>query len=341
MELRRFNSLKNTYMDAFIERVHRQGYTGKWVVTEKLHGANLSVHCFRNEETRVASREQYVDDSFYGARDIIAPTRNKVESVARRIFAAEADVVRVVLYGELTGPHMMNKHPVWYGDQFQFHAFELVITHLTNGELVDQVMSWDALVSFCKSADIPTVPLIGIFETFEDALAVNETFTSLLTPNGYERQNYAEGVTIAPVVPQFSGETRIWLKKKTEHHNERQKRPRTVENKSLDETGVAFAEYLLEFVNAQRVDAVLSKLGHVDPKQQGRIMGMALKDAYEEAAACLNEEEGVDTAFTIKEWAKQKVGDQWPLVNQLVTKEMAKVVNEALVSTERNASDSA
>lgn len=288
MELRRFNSLKNTYMDAFIERVHRQGYTGEWVVTEKLHGANFSVHCFRDGVTRVASREQYVDENFYAARDIIVPTRAKVEQIAQRLFVAESDVIRVVVYGELTGPHMMNKHPVWYGDQFQFHAFELVITRPVNGELVDQVMPWDVLVQSCEFADIPTVPLIGMFETFEDALAVNETFTSLLTPSGYEKQNYAEGVTIAPAVPQFSGETRIWLKKKTDHHNERQKRQRTVEDKSLNESGVEFAEYLLEFVNAQRVDAVISKLGHVDPKQQGRVMGMALKDAYDEAAACLS-----------------------------------------------------
>ena len=331
MEFRKFNSLKNTYMADFIERVHRHGYNYDWVVTEKLHGANFSVHCYRDRPMQFASREGYVDRNFYGAGAAIASLAQKADQMASLLFAHQGNLLRVIVYGELTGPFMMNKHPVWYGENHQFHAFEMVLTYpKPGGGTRDLILDWHDFVANCAMVDIPVVPVVGIFESFEDALAVNETFTSRLTPDGYEKQNYAEGVTIAPIIPQFSGETRLWLKKKTSQHNERQKRPCTIEDKALDEAGIEFAEYLLEFVNAQRVDAVLSKLGQVDAKQQGRVLGLALKDAFDEAADCLNEEEGVDEPLTIKEWAKRKVDDQWVLVNQLVTKEMAKLVHEAL-----------
>src|SRR5262245_4607288 len=81
----------------------------EWIVTEKIHGANL---CFVTDgtEIRVAKRKAFLDpdEDFFGHRAVLERKRKHLLHLASLVRETHPGALRVFLYGELFGgayPH--------------------------------------------------------------------------------------------------------------------------------------------------------------------------------------------------------------------------------------------
>jgi len=111
----------------------------KWVVTEKVHGANFSF-IYENGILKFAKRKDYLlwKDDFFGFQLVV----NQLESKIIRLFedlSAQINAPKYILYGELFGgkyPHpevKANKNVqaiqtgVYYAPSIEFCAFDIAI----------------------------------------------------------------------------------------------------------------------------------------------------------------------------------------------------------------------
>ncbi len=268
MEFRKFSSLDNTYRQNLIDKVQFEGKDGGlWIVTEKIHGANFSFWC-DGEEVKVASRTQFVDGTFYNCQTVINRYSDTILKNHRAVF--EQGIV-VVYYGELFGGNVQKE--VQYGEK-DFCAFDLVIDGVVQDKIVQR--------GHCEALGIPNTPYI-FCGSFKDCMELNNTFKSLLTPEGFEGENTSEGLVIEPVVPQyFNNGSRIYFKNKTEGFSEKNKAPKEKKVFSLSEQESELLNELLEYNTPQRVQNVLSKIGEVTNKDFGKVLGLTTQDLLED-----------------------------------------------------------
>ena len=152
--------------------------------------------------------------------------------------------------------------------------------------------------------NIPIVPLIGVCDSFEEALAIEESFTSKLIRedfNGEEEHKEAEGVVIEPDTAVYEPNgSRVYLKKKTKRFLEKGGKP-DIKNKSpvvLQESVKVKLEESLGFLNRNRFESVVSKIGDVSIKDIGKVMGLITQDIVVDMEKDL--EQSVDSWFKTK-----------------------------------------
>lgn len=267
MEFIKFSSLDNTYRQNLIDKVQYEGKDGGlWIATEKLHGANFSFWC-DGTEVKVASRTQFVDGTFYNCQAVI----NKYSDKAMSLFKAlPVGTQQIVIYGELFGGNVQKE--VEYGDK-DFRAFDMTIDGVVQTKLVQR--------SLCEGSGIPSAPFITS-GTLAECLAIENTFKSTLTPEGYLEENNAEGLVIEPVIPTwFNNGSRVYFKNKTASFSEKKAKPKN-EVFDLPEEENSLLNELLSYNTQQRVSNVISKIGVVTNKDFGRILGLTTQDILEE-----------------------------------------------------------
>ena len=307
MRFKKFSSLENSYRQNLIDKVVEHGYsvdTEQWIVTEKLHGTNLSFWC-DGEEVRVASRSQFVDGTFYNCQAVIDRYADKLLDWCKR-----SSIFPITIYGELFGNGVQKE--VKYGER-DFAAFDVEI--FNQGPLHKI-----AAANMCKDIGIPFVPVI-FKGTFAECLSVDNTFQSLLTPEGYEEDNTAEGLVIEPVEPLFfANGSRIYFKNKTssfsEKKNTSQKTPKSY---ALSEEENKILSDVLQYNTTNRVSNVISKIGSITNKDFGKILGLTVADMIED----YQKDSGIEL--------KKALEDNWTHLNTLLNAEVGKTVREEFV----------
>lgn len=306
MEFKKFSSLENTYRQNLIDKVQYEGKDGGlWIATEKLHGANFSFWC-DGKEVKTASRTQFVDGTFYNCQAVI----NRYEQGVLETWSSvckEGDVLTI--YGELFGGNVQKE--VQYGEK-DFKGFDVAI----NDEIQEKVKAFGII----RFAGISTVPVIHT-GSFKDCIGLDNTFKSLLTPEGYEGDNTSEGLVIEPVVPQwFNNGSRVYFKNKTAGFSEKNSTPKEKKVFALSEEESGLMNEILEYNTTQRVSNVLSKFGAVTNKDFGKILGLTMQDLLEEF-----------TKETEKN-PKQIAEDNWKDFSRLLQAEVSKSVREQFVN---------
>lgn len=299
MEFKKFTSLENTYKEKVIDHIRLNHGKGHWWVSEKLDGANFSIWV-NAQETKFASRNQWVDSNFYGAEKIILDVANKVGALLKTLNVGE-----VVIYGELYGEGIQKR--INYGSK-KFAAFDIV----ADGE----PLPFYEMECLCDTCGIDMVPVIGIRFTLDEALEQQEVFKSYLSPT----QDEAEGISIAPIVPTWSGNgSRVWLKKKSPRFSEKSvsKHPKPVTQ--LGDSDLEVLNGLLEYVNDNRVLSAISKHGTVTSKDFGKILGMVMQDIFDDAAS-----DGFDMT-------QAKDMDNWKGISKELQKQVQDCVRETFV----------
>lgn len=305
MEFKKFSSLENTYRQNLIDKVQYEGKDGgAWIVTEKIHGANFSFWC-DGIEVKTASRTQFVDGTFYNCQAVINRYSDVILNNHQAVF--EQGTV-VVYYGELFGGNVQKE--VQYGEK-DFCAFDLVIDGVVQDKIVQR--------GHCEALGIPNAPYV-FCGSFKECMEVNNTFKSLLTPEGYEGENISEGLVIEPVVPQwFNNGSRIYFKNKTAGFSEKNRAPKEKKVFALSEVESELMNEILEYNTTQRVSNVLSKFGTVTNKDFGKILGLTMQDLLEEF-----------TKETEKN-PKQIAENNWKDFSKLLQAEVSKSVREQFV----------
>ena len=306
MQFKKFSSLENTYRTNLIEKVVDEGIpTDDWIVTEKVDGANFSFWC-DGEQVKVASRNQFVDGTFYGCQEVI-------DEIAPKILAFCSDYdTQIVIYGELYGDGIQKR--VKYGKK-SFVAFDVFSLWAGSTEHKEYAQI------LCSNIGIPFVPVL-FRGSFEDCLAVNNTFKSHLTPEGYDGDNIAEGVVIEPVTPAwFRNGSRVYFKNKSEKFSEKKEKQKVKvsEELSLSEASQSVLHNLTSYVTESRVVSVISKIGKVGTKDFQRILGLTVQDAIEDY------EKDIDVNV------KDVCGDEWKAVLKMLNGWSAHIIRSEFV----------
>ena len=306
MEFKKFSSLENTYRQNLIDKVQYEGKDGgEWMVTEKLHGCNLSFWC-NGTEVKVASRTRFVDGTFYNCQAVI----NKY---APLILASYKDCVVeygqiLTIYGELFGGNVQKE--VEYGEK-DFRAFDVVVD--------GRVLNKGSAMYMTKAIGIPFVPVLR-FGSFTECLDYENTFKSTLTPEGYEGENTAEGLVIEPVEPAwFANGSRVYFKNKIESFSEKKRQPKEKQVFELSETESELLNELLTYNTQQRVSNVISKIGQITNKDFGKILGLTVQDILE------------DFTKDAERDAKVEAEDNWKQFHKLLSAEVGKTVRSVFV----------
>ena len=283
----KFPSLENTYRQKEIDKIIMMDIKDKWVVTEKVHGANFSfwmteVHLSvegiglcSTVAIKCAKRSGWIEDDekFFNYQPVLEKYRDSLERLYYHLSGTHG-YNEVVVIGELYGGNIQSG--MCYPEEQDFIAFDLKC----DGIARTKTTSFDILNSF----EIPTAPVIGVFDSLEEALMVNESFDSLLIRDsfiGADQHKEAEGVVIEPNTPVFeSNGSRIYLKKKTKRFLEKSGKP-TIKHKQPTKLSPVVEEVLnrsLPYICENRFNAVTSKIGEVTIKDIGKVMGLMTQD---------------------------------------------------------------
>jgi len=279
LEFTKFPSLENTYRQKEIDKIQSMMIKDKWVVTEKVHGANFSFWVTKDDggniEIKCAKRSGWIEEEekFFNYKPVLEKYKDNLIHLRKSILSD------YVIYGELFGGNIQSG--MCYSEEQDFVAFDMCFL---NEDGTKHPIEKKAVMTLESDYNIPVVPVVGVFNTLEEALEVNESFDSLLMREGFsgdDKHKEAEGVVIEPNTPVYEPNgSRIYLKKKTKRFLEKSGKP-TVKHKQVTTLSPVVKEVLersTPYICKNRFDAVVSKIGEVTIKDIGKVMGLMTQD---------------------------------------------------------------
>jgi len=305
MNFKKYPSIENIYRERFIENVRVAGYANEnYHVQEKIHGVNLAIYC-DGESIQFAAREHVItgDEKFYGLNDIsqeLAIDAFNLWHIIKQYEAAEF-VTGFIIYGELFGgmyPHsevpknndvIRVQKGVHYGPDTMFIAFDLYVTSqepedLSEGSFIN--------VSFANNL-FDTVGITRAetlhFGNLDSCLEYSSEFqTTIPSISGLPEieDNICEGVVIKPDNSLYlnSGK-RVVIKNKNERFSEKNRERKHKPTEPLSPITEAFVNTALSYVNENRYNNVVSKMGEIDydePKNISILIPALVKDVMED-----------------------------------------------------------
>ena len=321
MKFKKFPSIENHYREKYIEILKEHKFNNlRYVATEKIHGANFSFWTDGND-VRVASRSQFVDGTFYNCQEVIDQYSEKVLDLYNSyIFTNDNEEHIITVYGELYGPGIQSG--IYYGDKKNFRAFDLTID--------DKFISPITARYLLKNHSIPLVPIIGTYDSLDEALEESNIFQSKIwkmdqdpsenTVNKFthfkEGENFAEGLVIQPlsVIKYTNNGSRVLIKSKNPKFTEKnKKRP------SKPSEPNPFIPVVEQYVNENRMNSVLSKFGEATNKDFGKIIKLMNEDVIEDM---------IKDGDLPEDWKKQ---DEYKLAGKAVSNVVSNFLKENLL----------
>lgn len=313
----------------------------KWVVTEKVHGANFSF-IYENGNLKFAKRKEYLNwtDDFFGFQLVV----NKMEDNILRLFEKLSNEItgeKYMVYGELFGgkyPHsevnpIKDLHAiqtgVYYTPTIEFCAFDIAIE--TNGSDSKYYLDYETSVAYFKQFEIFYAQplLIG---KFNEAMNFNIRMNSSI-PKEFNlpelQENLIEGVVIKPfnqtdntlfsrpIVklknPEFDEEEKF-------HEAEKWSFIPNISSKTEDLSFII--EELRNYVTKNRLKSAISKIGELDLGNQLRISEIKI-EFLEDVITDFNENNNNllnDLSSDEKKWIIERVNSE---INRIITPDIA------------------
>lgn len=261
----------------------------KWVVTEKVHGANFSF-VYQNHRLGFAKRKDFLawSDDFFGFQNVASAMEHRIIELFEQL-SLDLKAERYILYGELFGgsyPHsevqpdeqvQAIQTGVYYSPSISFCAFDIAYE---SGD-VKHYLDYDAAISYFER--------FGIFYAkplftgrFNEALNFNTRIGSGIPAQlGLPalEANVIEGVVIKPL--NHSGlkdlKERPILKLKNKEFDEEKKFHEAEkwsyvpDVRSQSEELSYLIEAMSQYINRNRLDSVLSKTGALNFEDSTRL----------------------------------------------------------------------
>ncbi|TXF90589.1 hypothetical protein FUA23_05710 [Neolewinella aurantiaca] len=288
---KKFNSIENTYRKEHINRIQLEGHwTGEYVVQEKVHGANMSFYTTDGVDFVACKRSGPIEagENFYHHERILAANLKSLRIIWKRLKAGMPGLDQMTVFGEVFGgayPHddvprvkdaMKVQKGVCYSPDNLFYAFDVT----ANG----QYLGVDTANACFEAAGMFYAKTLFRGPAAE-ALAYPNDFNSTLPgelglPDIGE--NVVEGTVIRPVeVKYLASGSRVILKNKNAKWAEKKQRKASAKPaEPLAPELQILVDLALEYVNENRLENVLSKIGAVTIKDFGRVLGLFNKDVY-------------------------------------------------------------
>ncbi len=269
----------------------------KWVVTEKVHGANFSF-VYDKEKLKFAKRKDYLSwkDDFFGFQLVV----NRIEENIIRLFEDLSTKIvseKIIIYGELFGgkyPHpdvpsnsnlKAIQTGVFYSPTINFCAFDIAVEK--NSNQPKEYLDYETALLYFKRHNIFCAEplLIGKFaEALNFNTRINSTIPKQLNlPELAE--NLIEGVVIKPynqpegvdvsVRPIIKLKNKEFDEEKKFHQAEKWTYVPDVSSKSED---LAFIlNEIKHYITFNRLESAISKIGALDFTNEQRIFDIELE----------------------------------------------------------------
>ncbi|WP_347216621.1 RNA ligase, Rnl2 family [Chryseobacterium sp.] len=296
MIFKTYNSIENAYQTRMIDQIRMQGFGDEvFIVQEKVHGANFSFFT-DGKEIKIAKRTAFIEkeEKFYNAHQILEQYRKNVINLFQKVKTIYPDIETVVIYGELFGGGYKHKEVepvknaikvqagIEYAPFNDFYAFDIKLNGITylDTDIVKSIFEETGFF-YAKT----------LFEgTLEEALRFPNTFNSKIpTWLGLpEMNNMCEGTIIKTLKTRYFGNgARVILKNKNEKWIEKskmvKKERKTIQKQvHFSETAQNVWAEIQQYVTANRLNNVMSKIGEFEPKMMGKVIGLFAQDILED-----------------------------------------------------------
>lgn len=327
---KKYNTIENTYREEFLERIKGHGFgEDKFVVQEKVHGANLSywttdgIHFYSAKRTAALAE----DEKFYNHEKVLATIKPNLASIWKHLQSEIPTLTQLTFFGEIMGgtyPHkeiQKNKEAIkvqkgiFYSPDNHFYAFDILINRerYVDVDEANRHFEREGLL-YAKTLYAGSISECLAYPNDFDSKIPQELGLPALD------HNTTEGVIIKPKrTRHFNSGSRVILKNKNEKWAENKKFHRNIRlEEEVSEKVGKLQEAILTYVTENRLSNVLSKIGEVSPKDFGRVLGMFNKDVVEDFL----KDYGHLTTDLEKKEQKQ--------INKSFNKEAVKLVKDAL-----------
>ena len=310
----------------------------KWVVTEKVHGANFSF-IYENGILKFAKRKGYLKwtDDFFGFQLMV----NKLEDDILRLFEHLSNEIigeKYIVYGELFGgkyPHsevnpIKDLHAiqtgVYYTPTIEFCAFDIAIE--TNDSDSKYYLDYKSSLAYFKQFGIFHAQPLFIGK-FAEAMNFNIRINSTI-PKEFGlpelKDNLIEGVVIKPFnqIDKNTLFSRPIVKFKNSEFDEEDKFHEAVKwsfipNISSKTENLSFiVDELRKYITQNRLVSAISKIGKLDMSNQLRISEIKT-EFLEDVVTDFNENNDNilnDLSISEKEWIIKRVNSE---INRIIT----------------------
>lgn len=274
-----------------------------WMVTEKIHGANLCLIC-DGRHIQGAKRKALLTpgEPFFNVQAVLARLNRSVLALFTRLATLHPQLESIALYGELYGgayPHeevtpLPALEPVqtgiWYCPQVDFCAFDLSIT--LQGQ-PPRFMDWPEALTLIEASEIMGAqPLAqgSLGELAEYQTSFDSTIPARHGLPALSEPNWAEGVILRPttelVFDTPSGPLRPLFKRKNPRFAEdaRYHQAQAWGARDMPSEPLALIEWTMRaMLNPNRVAAATSKVGPPqDQSQRDALTHALVEDIWED-----------------------------------------------------------
>ena len=290
MKFKKYGSIENHYRGKYIDRFtsrHPEMIEAKYLVTEKIHGANFSIHIFNYGNDVIFGKRTSLlkpEEGFMNHQSVMNQNNEKKLVDKFVEFAKKEQVQTVRIYGELFGQGVQKfdyeKLDTETNKSFRLFDIELDDKKLLPVEVFELISKLDI--------EYMHVPVIKITNNLQDALDTDTKFNSVFSSDKCDY--YCEGVVIRPydkdVVEIHEGKEQPYdfiVKKKNEHFTDKSK----AEKKATVFVGSENFEKLLSeyksYFTKGRIESVFSKEGMItEPKEFGKYIKLMSEDVKED-----------------------------------------------------------
>lgn len=275
----------------------------EWMVHEKIHGANF---CFitNGQEVVCAKRTGLLaEEKFYDFQNLLKAFNKKVLNTWNYIKKCNSKTQVLYLYGEFFGgcyPHKdvlkLNVPRINTGVAYSpFHYFCLFDVRIKIGRLYT-FLDWIPFETLCKKNEwlYPKELFAGsLYDCLDFETRIDSNIPRFFNLPAVE-PNIIEGVVIRPTEDSWIGNERVIIKKKNYEFREverTQKKNRVNQCRVLSDAYKRLEQKISCYINKNRLENVISKIGPFNIKIIGKINGMFAKDVLRELTldiACKN-----------------------------------------------------
>lgn len=310
------------------EKAMQELHKLKWVVTEKIHGANFSF-VYEDHRLLFAKRKAYLQwtDDFFGFQAVAAEMEERIIRLFEQL-QQDIPAQRYILYGELFGgkyPHPdVTPDPqvqaiqtgVYYSPAVRFCAFDIAVETMDGDK---RYVDYDTAMAYFQQFDIfYAKPLFT--GRWNEALNFDTRIPSAI-PAQLQlpglTTNLIEGVVIKPLHHSWlsSLDTRPVIKLKNPEFDEEEKFHEAEKWSFIPQVTSRSAQlsFLVEemarYITKNRLDSVLSKTGRLDtgnPQRLEEVRKEFLDDVYTD----FNEDNGnilADLEETDRRWIRERI----------------------------------
>lgn len=309
----------------------------KWVVTEKVHGANFSF-VYENGSLKFAKRKEYLNwsDDFFGFQLVISKLENNILRLFEKL-SSDITAAKYIIYGELFGgkyPHteiepVKDVHAiqtgVYYTPDIEFCAFDIAIE--TGGSDSKYYLDYESSVAYFDEFKIFYAKplLIG---KFNEAMNFNIRINSAV-PKEFNlpelNDNLIEGVVIKPFNQLDNNDfQRPIIKLKNPEFDEEEKFHEAekwsfIPNVSSKTEELSFiVDELRNYVTQNRLKSAVSKIGTLDLNNHSRVSEIK-KEFLEDVITDFNENnDGLlnDLSYDDQAWIVERINAE---INKMIT----------------------